>query len=324
MYNDKIVKGCETCFENEDNNLSSKRIEYKVYDNLKTKKNPKIIELDLSNFCNLKCIMCDANRSSQWAKTLNFNGISKTPKQFIEAIGALSNDLEQLIIQGGEPSIMKEYELYFEILEKKNIISNVHISVITNLTNINTKFYGLLKKFKSVNLSVSIDAYGKINDYIRWPSKFKKIDSNLLQICKNKDYQNISTINIMNTINILSLFDYSSFLEWAYRMEKICNENNKVFQIYNAPVNSPSFLDPIIAPIKLKEKFITDLKTFFKQNNLGQRQRFRSNITLYARYLKNSTISNEKMSRFRNEIDNMDKERNTNISKFIPNFHQYI
>jgi hypothetical protein len=107
-------------------------------------------------------------------------------------------------------------------------------------------------------------------------------------------------------------------------MEKICNENNKVFQIYNAPVNSPSFLDPIIAPIKLKEKFITDLKTFFKQNNLGQRQRFRSNITLYARYLKNSTISNEKMSRFRNEIDNMDKERNTNISKFIPNFHQYI
>ena len=324
MQQNQIVKGCENCFKNEKEKISSKRIEYKTHDDLQYKSNPKIIELDLSNFCNLKCIMCGPTRSSQWAKIDNTDGISAVSKKIIDQVGELSSDLEYLDIQGGEPSIMQEYEYYFKILEEKKIIKNITVNVVTNLTNINTKFYDFLRKFKSVRLSVSIDAYGQANDYIRWPSKFEQINQNLHKICNKNNFENIKKINIMNTINILSMFGYDLFLKWSAEIEKICYANEKTFEIYNSIVKHPSFLSPIIAPKKLKDKFFADIKNFLQANSLCKNTRFRSNITLYAKFIQTNNENKQDLQKFLYEIQSLDSERNKNIVDYIPNFHEYI
>lgn len=324
MKQNQIVKGCENCFKNEKKKISSKRLEYKTYNDLQYKGNPKIIELDLSNFCNLKCIMCGPTRSSQWAKIDNTDGISAVSKKIIDQVGELSYDLEYLDIQGGEPSIMQEYEYYFKILEEKKLIKNITVNVVTNLTNINTKFYDFLKKFKSVRLSVSIDAYGQANDYIRWPSKFEQINQNLHKICNKNSFKNIKQINIMNTINILSMFGYDLFLKWSAEIEKICHANGKAFQIYNSIVDHPSFLSPIIAPKKLKDKFFTDIKFFLQANSLCKNTRFRSNITLYAKFIQKNNENTQDLQKFLYQIRSLDSERNKNIGDYITNFHEYI
>ena len=65
---------------------------------------------------------------------------------------------------------------YFDLLKKDGTISNITLDCITNLTNINNRFYEILNDFKQVNIDVSIDSYDLSNDYIRYPSKFNKIE----------------------------------------------------------------------------------------------------------------------------------------------------
>ena len=65
--------------------------------------------------------------------------------RFLDNLYSISKDVQQITIQGGEPSIMEEYEYYFDLLDKGNIAKNIDLHVITNATNVNKKFYKILK-----------------------------------------------------------------------------------------------------------------------------------------------------------------------------------
>ena len=104
------VKDCIGCYQMEENNEISPRMGYnKKFDLSQQKKElPKRIELDLSNFCNLKCIMCSSSRSSQWAKEEGLytetNGIRSMSTEMLDDICKISKELEYLTIQGGVPA----------------------------------------------------------------------------------------------------------------------------------------------------------------------------------------------------------------------------
>ena len=83
-----------------------------------------MLDLDLSNLCNLKCVMCDSDRSSQHAKDKGL-GVSAISREYIESLIEISNDLRLVTIQGGEPSIMEEFAYYFGELHKKGTIEAI-------------------------------------------------------------------------------------------------------------------------------------------------------------------------------------------------------
>ena len=223
MEQENKVKGCNVCYFNEEKKTPSTRMLYNSYKDVEAKTLPTILDLDFSNFCNLKCVMCNPGRSSEWAKDIG-KGISNVSKEMIDDLFSISHEVTEITLQGGEPSIMKEYEYYFELLDSKNITKNINLHVITNATNINNKFYKMLEKFKSVRLSVSVDAYGKANNYIRWPSHFDQIEKNLI---KMSDLKNTIRVDILNSLNILSLFDYKKFLLWYKKLENIYTHKEK-------------------------------------------------------------------------------------------------
>ena len=68
MNQNKSVKGCDVCYRTEKNKIPSERNAYNRLNHIPTKKLPTILDVDFSNLCNLKCIMCNSSRSSQWAK----------------------------------------------------------------------------------------------------------------------------------------------------------------------------------------------------------------------------------------------------------------
>lgn len=318
------VDECSVCYQEEENNEISTRMVFnkKIDFSTSFKTLPKQMDLDLSNFCNLKCIMCSPSRSSQWAKDKGIfaenNGISNMTREEIDKICELSYDLEFLQIQGGEPSIMPEYDYYFDFLKKNDIIKNIDLYTITNLTNLNTKFFKFLENFKKVTLGVSIDSHGLSNNYIRYPSNFEKIEKNLIKM-------NESTfdIQIVIALQTLSMFNFDEFLNWLDKMHEIYKKNNKLFKIFVQKVYSPEELCVYNAPLELKKKFIRDIETYFLNSNKLNRNHF------FKIELKN-TINQLSIDKNNNDIDlktfinNLDQKRNIKITDYIPTFHDYF
>jgi len=320
MTKNKEVKGCEQCYIAEKNKIASARIFYNSYKELPNKELPTMLDLDFSNFCNLKCIMCNPTRSSEWAKDEG-KGISVISKDLIDDLFSISKDVVQMTIQGGEPSIMHEYEYYFELLDKADIAKNIDLQVITNATNVNNRFYSLLEKFKSVRLSVSIDAFGLANDYIRWPSKFNQIEKNLI---KMSELKTSVRVEILNSLNILSMFNFKEFLQWCKKIEGIYQQNQRYFGLVPMKVITPVQYSPFVAPAPLKEKFILDVTHFFKENNLIGNSNFKTEMFLIIKRLKESVPDDTAIKTLKGKITHLDSQRKTDITKFIPNFYQYI
>ena len=320
MDSDSPVKGCDICYNAEKNKVTSHRNYWNVYKKISSKKLPTMLDLDLSNFCNLKCVMCDANRSSQHAKDKGL-GVSAISREYIESLLEISDDLELVTIQGGEPSIMDEFTYYFGELQKRNICKNIDLQIITNLTNVNDRFLAILPYFKSVRFSISVDAHGTANDYIRWPSKFNAIDKNITKII---NIDSIKVVEIHNALNILSLFNYKDFLHWTKTVEARFEHTNKDFVFVPLKVFHPSHYSPFIAPESLKQKFIADVQSFFKTENFGKFTKTKIEIMLLCKKLKDSVPDPLELDHLVKEIQRLDRERSVKIQDFIPDFNKHI
>lgn len=159
--------------------------------------NEKIVFYDLrvDNKCNLSCISCNPKNSSLWAQELQI----PINKYKIEInINELIN-LEKIYIAGGEPLVIDEYIDILSILAEKN--PNIEVVINTNLSVLPSKFLKSLKNLKNLSFIVSLDAYGKVNEYHRYPLNWDKFFSNLITI------QNLNfPINFNTVVDAVSIF----------------------------------------------------------------------------------------------------------------------
>jgi len=320
MNDHKPVAGCDVCYKTELKKVPSTRTFAKSYDTLPISDLPTVLDVDFSNFCNLKCVMCTEKRSSEWAKDLGLP-VSKLTYDRIDNLLSISGHVKHLTVQGGEPSIMPEYEYFFEKLDERGIAQNIDVQIITNATNINRKFYDLLGRFKSVVLGVSVDAYGLANDYIRWPSKFGQITKNIQAI---GDLQGPIQVNILNTINILSMYDYGKFLEWCCEMEQIFESKGKILRTIPMKVQNPKAYSPFSATVELKEKFCDDVGQFMSKRTLSHNANWKLEMMLLVKSIKGSPVDDKAILDLKHKITDLDGKRNKNITKFIPDFYNYL
>lgn len=324
MKNGEKVDDCTGCYKLEEKNELSNRIMFNKKQSFMSSQKalPRQIDLDLSNFCNLKCIMCSAERSSQWAKekgiNLEKNGVNSMAYDQIDKICALSHDLEYLQIQGGEPSIMPEYDYYFEYLHRHDLMKNIEVSTITNLTNLNNKFFKLLEHFKRSNVLVSIDSHGTANDYIRYPSSFSQIEKNLIMMSKSK-----AVISLQIALETISMFNFDSFLYWMARMTDIYKQNGKTLKIFCQKVYDPHELCIYNAPTKLKEKFIADTVHFFSSTKtLNHNHKFK--IEMFKMQKSLLEVKKDPHVDVIKFIENIDKKRNIKITDYVSDFYNYF
>jgi len=320
MHSNRPVNGCDGCYRTEKKKIPSSRNFAKSYDRLPRGNLPTMLDVDFSNFCNLKCVMCNAVRSSEWAKDKGLP-VSKISYALIDDLISVSDDVQHLTVQGGEPSIMPEYEYFFNKLDDKNLAKNIDVQIITNATNVNRRFYDLLSKFKSVRLSVSVDAYGSANDYIRWPSKFSQITKNMQAI---GDLPSNVQVDVLNSLNILSMFNYDKFLEWCSKMEKLFESKGKILRIVPMKVQNPKAYSPFSAPLQLKEKFSSDVSQFMSKNTLTHNSNWKIEMMLILRSIKESPVDNQAISQLKKKVQDLDIKRQKRIYDFIPDFYDYL
>jgi len=320
MLKGETVSDCASCYKDEAEGKISLRNHYNsIYKKLPIQASPTALDLDFSNLCNLQCIMCGPNRSSQWNKELGGKTLTPISKEQIDQLCQMSGQVKHITIQGGEPSIMPEFEYYFQHLKDKDLIGDIEIDCISNLTNINTKFYKFLEHFKSVNINASVDAHGKVNDYIRFPSKFQKIEQNLLELT-NKKMQ----VNLQITLQTLSMLNFYDFLAWISDVHEKYKQKNKTLGLNISYVRKPKCLDIKNAPIELRQKMITDIRKFKNKHSTAIKD-IKFNIEL--RNIE-KLLSNDNPPKYIQELKDyfllLDIRRNIKITNYIPDLHKYL
>ena len=269
------------------------------------------MDLDFSNFCNLQCIMCGPNRSSKWA-----GQVSKVTQAQLDDLCSISGEVRHLTLQGGEPTMMPEFEYYFDYLDKNNILQNVEVECISNMTNINNRFYDQLAKCKSVKIIASVDSFGTANDYIRHPSHFETVEHNLIALSEKKNVD----VSIIMSLQALSMYNFDKFLEWIYYLKEQFQKNNKYIECSINRVQMPQPLDIQNAPLKLKEKLITDMG---KIDPARHHHQFNTEIASIKDNLikKHKEDNSDALIKF---VEDIDASRNIKITNYIPDFYKYI
>lgn len=129
-------------------------------------KSPSLIDISITNRCNLKCGFCYAeSKVETYSNELNTEEL----KKIFEEIDKLN--VHRVAISGGEPFVRKDI---FDIIE--NFTSHDYSTIInTNATLINDSIAKNLKKYEIDRICVSLDGSNKVNhDAIRGSDTFEK------------------------------------------------------------------------------------------------------------------------------------------------------
>ena len=120
------------------------------------------------------------------------------------------SDIKRLILQGGEPLIIKSTETIIDYLIDSGVAKNVELEFVTNATVVNQKLMQKLKEFKYVVFGCSIDGIESDYEYIRFPAKWHKTSENIEYVRKfgNIDVQFNVAVQLMNLLKIHRLLEY--------------------------------------------------------------------------------------------------------------------
>lgn len=172
-----------------------------AYDGFSVKEYPTMLELELSNQCNLECIMCEGRLSSGIRK--NRDKLPPLPQvyddSFVEQLKEFIPHLEELRFNGGEPFAQKiVYDICMLVAE---INPSLRINIATNGTVYNKQVRAILEKC-NVSLNISIDSLDKENyEAIRINGNFDDLMNNFQtfkQYCQDNNRGLSVMVNPMN------------------------------------------------------------------------------------------------------------------------------
>lgn len=185
IENHTFNQGCHLC-KNKLMQHNFSQVYARRYDYLSVSENgfPTSIEVQLSNQCNLNCIMCVVTKDL--SSKINISAFRNYIKEIIPY-------LKNASFSGGEPFLINEY---FDIWEDfHNLNKDCRISINTNATILNEKVKNILGKLK-FNISVSVDGFCKETfESIRKNADRDLVYENLL-FFKNYTQQNNTFFNV--------------------------------------------------------------------------------------------------------------------------------
>jgi MoaA/NifB/PqqE/SkfB family radical SAM enzyme len=232
---------CQRCFREEDHGARSARTNWNEIPlpddlSLEPKMQVRYVDLRLGNLCNLKCRMCNPYSSSQWVKDWNemagvaqLNPTSPLPPDELERIQSIDwpedqkswthlepilESVEEIYLTGGEPFLSIEHGRLLNKLISQGRAAAITLRYNTNLTCLPEKIINLWKHFKLVRVNVSFDAFGVLNDYIRYPSDWSQLESNMGRLLSmrnngwNLEIEIHTTVQMYNILNLGEIYSY--------------------------------------------------------------------------------------------------------------------
>jgi len=256
MINGEMIKECKICWDTEKNNLVSLRqhglikhgdqFDQEWVDDAR----PRTINISPVSLCNFSCRICDSATSSSIAveelkyetddnqkkKLKQFININKDefnksiPARLIDSIAGV----EFLHILGREPFMWPQLNELLDLIIERDFAKNIQLEFNTNGSIYPAAIIDKLKKFKRVEILLSIDDIEKrfeIQRGSRWDDIYKNLE--LFKNLKSStvDVKAAITVNIQNVLYLDQLVEFFENLNfdivWWYL------EDPKYLSIHN-------------------------------------------------------------------------------------------
>jgi organic radical activating enzyme len=284
LYNGVEHKGCANCWNTESlgkeslrqgyNKLFKKVVDFKKLikskdDNFILTDPPVTWDLRLGNLCNLKCVMCSPAFSDKIEeeyeinkdKVIKLNLLSSnndTVHNWTELSAGkeflidLQSNSEWIKFQGGEPLSIKSIRDFLENLNK-----NCVVDICTNGTIADDNFLNILKKFKKVTASISLESVSIENNIIRYGSDIEKILNNIekFKLLPNLEIQLNHVMQVTSISNLVDIIKYAE-------------QNN--FHLSLIPLGQPSFLSLNSCSKKFLDKLVNEVDSLVIQHPKNQ------------------------------------------------------
>ena len=196
------------------------------------------IDLRFGTKCQLACVMCSPHDSSGWIKDYkaifpavenaslkttmqwkdkgSYNGSSynwhKQNPVFWEQFYEQIPNMQQIYFAGGESLIIEEH---YEILEKcieMGYAKDLEIRYNSNGVEWRDDLFELWKQFKLVRFHYSIDSIEEMNDYIRYPSKWKR-QKEVFHILDKETSNNVE-VTVACAVQALNIYYIPDSIKW--------------------------------------------------------------------------------------------------------------
>ena len=191
---------------------------------------PIYYNLAPGNLCTLKCRMCDSyyssliekdpvhdrwivgNRNIEGTKLSDGNKWYDVHGIFIEEILENIQETRMFYFAGGEPLVNPFVNQLIDMMIERQVAHDIRLNFSTNLSVFPTKLFEKLNHFHSIELVISIDGFGPVYEYIRYPAKWEQISRNLEMISHYSKFT-WSVLCTVQNYNILSINDLLKYTE---------------------------------------------------------------------------------------------------------------
>jgi len=218
----------------------------------------RFLEFNMSNICNLKCRMCNGISSSAWVKDeiklnelnskyqrpvdhpeFGYRNVSDEIVDRLFSYPEYFKNLSYVSIKGGEPYMEPANKKILRRLIELGINQNITLDVTTNGTIVDNEFHELAKQFKHTKWTVSVEATGKLYEYIRGGKNFtfEQLQDNL------NEYRIFDRIIIAVTVMTYNVSQLYTIQDWYDSVKK---DNFTIY--YNNVVATPNYLNPRLLP----------------------------------------------------------------------------
>ena len=323
------------------------------------------LDIRFGNLCNLKCAMCSPTDSNQWyddynavwgydhfwdsGEKIQLEKNKKNKFQPVKNIFEWSDDpnlwkqienhidqFRRIYIVGGEPLIIDAHYDFLQKCVDGGYAKNLVIEYNSNITNIPQRAWNIWKHFKNVVVGVSIDGIGEVNNLIRFPSKWWKIEENLL---KFTTAEGNFDVHITASIQMLNIWHLPEFIEYV-----LSNNLARVGPWEKTPIMSPH---PVHRPIYLNVNILpTKFKTEVCEHFTKWQKRFRETdyqlkvgdskgaswekkvnhaceiLEVYKEYMYKIKYNSDELTKWRSNcvhfLDVLDQRRKTDWKKTCP------
>ena len=296
LANDERPERCAVCWHNEDSGIVSNRQQWEhdnwntfadkisVNDDYSVNNPPYWVELKVSNFCNLKCIMCSTHSSYKRVADLDIlkkyqaDGYETRLLRPTDLFASLNewpelwDHVHTLQFTGGEPIINKEH---YDLLEgiPPEAKKRIRLRYASNLSYIKFKKYDLIKiwnEFKHVNIKVSMDGVGDVYNYIRQDGDWDTVYANMMAL-NNEPGIDVAAGITVQAHNIYQMPEFFQFWKDSPVDLKFITANI---------LQTPKYLSPAIWQGEYREAIIRKLRA--NQDEHPEMDRF-------ATYMENNT-----------------------------------
>lgn len=294
-----------------------------------------LLDVTVGNKCNSSCLMCNPSASDMWqkeqeeihGKKMHWVGENwLNNDNAVELVKKLPN-LRAIQFVGGEPTVNKPHLEMLEYLVETGRSKDITLGYVVNLTAITQNLVDLWSNFAEKYITISVDGIGPVNEYIRYPFTWDKVNRGFDRIKRQAEKDGNYMIGLSHTVISLNILKLDEILTW---WEDQIHENYSFIQTlpHVQCVTSPSYFDPVYMPSDMKAECKNTLEKLSQEmEKRGQLHKYQSVINNIENNILSVEIPEDKRlvewMTMQDFCEKTDIHRDRNVFDYLPYMRDY-